>query len=451
MTALASAAQITESIRAAAVPLESGAQHAALQAWIGDARVVLLGEASHGSHEFYAERARITRRLIETHGFRAVAVEGDWPDAFRVNRFVRGLGTDASAREALGGFDRFPRWMWRNTVVLDFVAWQRAFNDRRAAADRCGFYGLDMYSLHASMAQVLAYLERHRPAVAQLARERYGCFDRFGSDSQTYGMLTGLRGAEGCEAEVVAMLADVRRALAADDAGGRTDDPELAFEAAQNALVVRNAEAYYRAMYMRNVSSWNLRDRHMAETLEAVERHLGRSGARPRIVVWAHNSHVGDARATEMGMERGELTLGQLARERLDADAFLAGFTTHAGTVTAASDWDGAAECKTVVPSLPGSVERLMHDTGLERFALRLGDAAGSLHAGALHAARRLERAIGVIYRPQTERQSHYFHVDLPRQFDALVHIDRTRALQPLDRGETHAGVDAPETFPSGT
>ena len=438
-----------EPIRAAAVPLERDAHHASLRAWMGDARVVLLGEASHGSHEFYTERALITRLLVEEHGFRAVAVEGDWPDAYRVNQYVRGLGGDASAREALGGFRRFPGWMWRNTPVLDFVAWLRAFNDGRDSTRRCGFYGLDMYSLHASMAQVLAYLDRHRPEAGRLARERYGCFDRFGDDSQAYGMLTGLRGAEGCEDEVVAMLVDLRRAAAAADATGASDG-EAAFEARQNALVVKNAEAYYRSMYSRSVSSWNLRDRHMAETLEAIERHLGGSGERPRIVVWAHNSHVGDARATEAGRTRGELTLGQLVRERLGRDAFVVGLTTHAGTVTAASDWDSPPMRKAVVPSLPGSVERLMHDTGVGRFALRLdGDGTGLGSIDALHAWR-LERAIGVIYRPETERQSHYFHVEVARQFDALIHLDHTSALVPLDAAQAHGGADVPETFPSG-
>lgn len=293
----------------------------------------MLGEASHGSHEFYAERARITRWLIEAHGFRAVAVEGDWPDAYRVNRFVRGLdggahgkdndhGDEGAARDALAGFRRFSAWMWRNTEVLAFVDWLRAFNDARPLAPRCGFYGLDMYSLHASMQRVLAYLERHRPAAVREARERYGCFDRFGSDSQTYGLLTGLRGAEGCEAEVVAMLGsfdDRPDGIAAD---GDPDDAEAAFEARQNALLVKNAEAYYRAMYSRDVSSWNLRDRHMAQTLEAIASHLERDGQPPPDRVWAHNSHVGDARATEMALRAANSRSGSSCGSATRARAF---------------------------------------------------------------------------------------------------------------------------------
>jgi erythromycin esterase-like protein len=261
-------------------------------------------------------------------------------------------------------------------------------------------------------------------------------------------MLTGLRGAQGCEEDVVAMLAELRRDAARPAQAPRDDDAEATFEARQNALLVKNAEAYYRAMYMRNVSSWNLRDSHMAQTLDAIADHLGRGGQRPRIVVWAHNSHVGDARATEMGIRRGELTLGQLVRERHADAAFLVGFTTHAGTVTAASDWDSPAQRKAIVPSLGGSVERLLHDTRIARFALPLrGDEA---HVEALR-RRRLERAIGVIYRPETERQSHYFEAEPARQFDALVHIDITRALQPLDRSETWERAEVPDTYPFGT
>jgi erythromycin esterase-like protein len=431
-----------QALRAAALPLSRDDDHAALLGLVGDARIVLLGEASHGTHEFYRERVRITQRLIAERGFRAVAVEGDWPDAYRVDRFVRGKSGDASAPEALAGFRRFPTWMWRNTDVAGFADWLRdnADNAGRADALQCGFYGLDMYSLHASIEKVLAYLQREHPALAALARERYACFDRFGQDSQVYGMMTGLRGAEDCEEAVVAMLVDLRANLG---------EAEAAFDAEQNARLVRNAESYYRRMYMRNVSSWNLRDTHMAETLQALEQHLARDGAAAKVVVWAHNSHVGDARATEMGRQRDELNLGQLVRERLGDDAFLVGFTTHAGTVTAASDWDAEAEHKRVRPSLPGSVERLLHDTGIGRFVLPLrGDGA---HVQVLGETL-LERAIGVIYRPETERQSHYFDAEPARQFDALVHLDETHAVRPLDRHAAwHAAADAPETYPFGT
>jgi len=438
--------QAIDAIRRAALPLAEDDDHGALLALIGDAHFVLLGEASHGTHEFYRERARITQQLIAKKGFNAVAIEGDWPDAYRVNRFVRGLGDDAFAVDALAGFKRFPTWMWRNTDVVDFIDWQRACNDARPAPKRTGFYGLDLYSLHSSMEAVLGYLDKADPGAARRARERYACFDQFGDDSQVYGLMTGLRGIEGCEEEVIAMLVELRR-RAATVASRSQADLEDAFDAEQNARLVSNAEAYYRSMYLSDVSSWNLRDRHMVETLAALERHLGRHGTRPKIVIWAHNSHLGDARATEMGQRRGELNVGQLVRERHGRDAVLVGFSTHRGSVTAASDWGAPAERKQVLPSLRDSHENLMHATGLERFLLPLRD--GGRHLAALHKPR-LERAIGVIYRPETERQSHYFFAQLPAQFDALIHIDVTRAVEPLERSVEWSGAEVPETYPAG-
>jgi erythromycin esterase-like protein len=443
-------AQALDAIRAAAVPLTGGSDdHAALLALIGDAHVVLLGEASHGTHEFYRERARITQRLIAAKGFDAVAVEGDWPDAYRINRFVRGRGDDAFAVDALAGFRRFPTWMWRNTDVVEFIDWQRAFNAGRPVAQRTGFYGLDLYSLHSSMDAVLHYFDRTDPQAARRARERYACFDQFGPDSQVYGMMTGLGHAPSCEAEVIAMLVELRRhaAHAARDDGADRDD---AFDAEQNARLVKNAEGYYRSMYLSEVSSWNLRDRHMDETLAALERHLGGDGtgrARPRIVVWAHNSHLGDARATEMGQHRGELNVGQLVRERHGRDAVLVGFSTHHGSVTAASDWGAPCERKQVLPSRDDSIEGLMHASGLARFMLPLRDDARL--AQALRQPR-LERAIGVIYRPDTERWSHYFHAQLPAQFDALIHLDTTRAVEPLERNAEWRSDEVSESYPTG-
>ena len=431
-------------VRRAALPLTGTAgDHDALLARIGDAPLVLIGEASHGTHEFYHIRADITRRLIEEKGFTTVAVEADWPDAYRVNRFVRGERGDADADAALGGFRRFPTWMWRNTDVLDFVRWLRARNDAVAdIADKAGFYGLDLYSLHASIAAVLDYLDRHDPAAARRARYRYACFDQFGHDAQAYGQAAIFDLTQSCETEVLAQLLDMRRAVGVAD--GRSDD-ELFF-AEQNARLVRNAEAYYRSMFRGRDLSWNLRDRHMMETLEALLR-LRTPPRRPmKIVVWAHNSHLGDARATGMGA-RGELNLGQLVRERYPDDAVLVGFSTDHGSVTAATDWDDPPQRKRVRPGLPGSCEALCHDTGIARFQLRFDDRA----LAAALAAPRLQRAIGVIYRPQTERQSHYFSTLLPQQFDWLIHIDETSALVPLEPGERwHAGEEPPETFPSG-
>jgi erythromycin esterase-like protein len=438
---------IVDAVREGAFPLSgSPRDYDALLAQIGDAHFVLLGEASHGTHEFYRERARITQRLIEEKGFTAVAVEADWPDAWRVNRFVRAQGDDEFATEALDGFRRFPTWMWRNTDVVDFVDWLRIHNDGQApGAPRCGFYGLDLYSLNASIEAVLQFLDKVDPEAAARARERYACFERFDHDSQAYGMMTGLQGMASCENEVVQQLIELQRDRARLDILPGNDDE--AFFAEQNARLVKNAERYYREMYRSDVSSWNLRDRHMMETLEALTAYLGRGGRRPKIVLWAHNSHLGDARATEMGRRRGELNIGQLVRERHGDDAMLVGFTTHTGTVTAATRWDAPPQRRRVRPSRHDSYEALFHATGLPGFLLPLRERDD--HTAALRAAR-LERAIGVIYRPESERQSHYFQTQLPEQFDAVLHFDETHAVEPLERNVEWHDAEAPETYPSG-
>jgi erythromycin esterase-like protein len=434
-------------IRAAARPLVGAPQDFdPLLRLIGDARFVLLGEASHGTHEFYRIRGEITKRLIREQGCTSVAVEADWPDAYRVNRYVRGRGTDEDAEEALEGFRRFPQWMWRNADVLDFVGWLRTHNDGLPEAERVGFYGLDLYSLHASIDAVLRYLGVVDPEAAQRARIRYGCFDHFGGDPQAYGYGAGLGLAPSCETAVVEQLAELRRS-AADYArrDGRVAADDLFF-AEQNARLVRNAERYYRAMFGSRVASWNLRDRHMFETLDAlVDFHAAR-GRRERVVLWAHNSHLGDARATDMGAG-GELNVGQLVRQRYGRDARLVGFLTHEGTVTAASDWDEPAERKLVRPALAGSYEALLHEqTGIPNFMLEL-TTPGPVVTGL--GQPRLERAIGVIYRPETERASHYFHAALPQQFDAVLYYDHTRAVEPLERTGLWERGEVAETFPS--
>jgi erythromycin esterase-like protein len=444
--------RLVHAVREVAVPLSGGDdEDDELLRRIGNARFVLLGEASHGTHEFYEARARITMRLVAERGFSGVAIEGDWPDASRVNRFVRGQGDDASAEAALRGFRRFPTWMWRNTTVLDFVDRLRAWNASRPAAARAGFYGLDLYSLNASMAAVLDYLERTDPALAARARERYACFEPFGGDSQTYGLMTGLGSTPSCEDGVIRTLLELQQRRSS--ASPADDDPEARFDAEQNAALVRDAERYYRGMYLSEVSSWNERDTHMAQTLWSLDRHLSRPDRPAKIVVWAHNSHLGDASFTEMGRARGELNLGQLVRERFPEESWLVGFTTHDGAVTAATDWDGAAEHKRVNPSRGDSIEGLLHATGLERFLLPLRDEPRV--ADALRHPL-LERAIGVIYRPDTERQSHYFHAEVARQFDALIHVDRTRAVVPLEAdapwtaGHAAHAAEAAETWPEG-
>lgn len=422
------------------------AEDVELVGMLARAKLALLGEATHGTHEFYAERAELTRRLITAHGYNAVVVEADWPDAWRVNRYIRGRSDDRSAEEALSGFERFPTWMWRNTVVRDFVEWLRDHNRGRPASQQVGFYGMDLYSLYSSIRAVLDYLDRTDPEAAQRARSRYACFDHYGEDSQAYGYAASFGMKASCEDEVIQQLRDLNRRYGETIAAASEERADL-FYAQQNARLVRNAEEYYRTMFHGRVSSWNLRDGHMVETLQALEKHLeALTGGTVRMAVWAHNSHLGDASATEMG-DIGEWNVGQLARDRWGEQAVLVGFSTHGGTVTAASEWDAAAERKRVRPGLPGSYEDLFHQAGEERFWLPLrGDAALS----DLLKEKRLQRAIGVIYLPASERMSHYFHTRLPAQFDAMIHIDQTRALQPLVPEPTwHAGEPA-ETYPSG-
>ena len=412
---------------------------------LGHARLALLGEASHGTHEFYAERAALSRRLVAEHGFQAIVVEADWPDAWRVNRYIRGVSDDPDACAALSGFERFPTWMWRNTVVREFVEWLREYNQGLPPSRQVGFYGMDLYSLFSSIAAVLTHLDRVDPEAAQRARSRYACFDHFEEDSQAYGYASSFGMKPSCEDEVIQQLREMNRKAAELLAGSREDRADVFF-AQQNARLVRNAEEYYRTMFHGRVSSWNLRDNHMVETLQALEKHLGASGSPPKMVVWAHNSHLGDASATEMG-DIGEWNVGQLARDRWGSEAVLVGFSTHHGTVTAASEWDGAGERKRVRPGLEGSYEELFHQAGEERFWLPLADEPALAD---LLRERRLQRAIGVIYQPRTERTSHYFHTRLPAQFDAMIHIDETRAVEPLVPEPTwHAGEPA-ETYPSG-
>ncbi|HWQ32090.1 MAG TPA: erythromycin esterase family protein [Blastocatellia bacterium] len=436
-------------VDSAAHPLTGAAQdYDPLLQMIGDARLVLLGEASHGTHEFYLTRAEITQRLIDEKGFNAVAVEADWPDAFRVNRWVRGVSEDADSRTALDGFRRFPTWMWRNTEVVSFIERLRAHNAALPPdAPTAGFYGLDLYSLNTSIAAVLNYLDRVDPEAARRARYRYACFEHFGDDVQAYGYAANFGLTESCENEAVSQLVELRR-HAADYASrdGRVAADEFFF-AEQNARLVINAEEYYRVMFRSSAESWNLRDRHMAETLDALLRHLSAQIGRPaKVVIWEHNSHLGDARATYMARQ-GQLNVGQLVRQQYGSEAVLVGFTTYTGTVTASSEWDAPAERKRVRPGLPRSYEALFHEAEHDRFLLNLRDNEQ------LSAALRgplLERAIGVIYLPQTERLSHYFDAELSRQFDVVMHFDETRALEPLERTPQWEAGEPPETYPSG-
>jgi erythromycin esterase-like protein len=400
-----------------------------------DAKVVLLGEATHGTSEFYRARAAITRRLIERHGFNIVAVEADWPDANRIDRYVRHRQVQAFDDEA---FARFPTWMWRNVEVYDFVNWLRGYNETRPAARRAEFRGLDLYSLRSSIAAVLTYLDKVDPEEAKDARERYGCLSPWHADPARYGRAVLYGDKKPCEQKLLDQLQELlERRL--DYA--RKDGEEF-FDAVQNARVVRSAEHYYRIMYQGSTESWNLRDRHMFDTLQAV---LDRRGPEAKAVVWAHNSHIGNAAATAMGWQ-GEFNIGELCRTAFRDQAVLIGFGTDRGTVAAASDWDEPMEVKTVRPARDDSHERVFRDTGI---ACSLTDwrptDRGELRE--MLSEPRRERAIGVVYRPETELYSHYFDAVLPEQFDAYIWFEETTAVTPLPVGRPEG---APETYPFG-
>src|SRR5213080_529518 len=432
-----------ELVREIAQPLFGGSDdYDALLALIGNARFVLIGEATHGTHEFYSERATITKRLIREKGFSILAIEADWPDSARVHRNVRD-DTMANADKALSGFRRFPTWMWRNKVVVEFVEWLRAFNKNiDANRPEAGFYGMDLYSLHASIEAVLKYLDKIDPDSARRARLRYSCFDHFSRKPQEYGYATTVGAIESCEKAVVEQLTELQQKAAEFLSRDGDVAAEEFFFAEQNARLVKDAEQYYRAMFRGRASSWNLRDRHMVDTVESMVAHLNGS-RQPKAIIWAHNSHLGDARATEMS-HYDEVNVGQLIRERFGNDSVLIGFTTHHGTVTAASDWGAPAERKNVRPALRGSYEALFHETGLPWFWI---DLRGAGQIGVLQ-QRRIERAIGVIYLPERERFSHYFHARLPEQFDAVIHFDETRAVEPLERTSIWEEGELPETYP---
>jgi protein-L-isoaspartate(D-aspartate) O-methyltransferase len=428
---------LPELIRASAEPLPGldDPVFGALFDRYADARVVLLGEASHGTSEFYRARAAITRRLIEAHGFTIVAVEADWPDAAAVDRYVRHRPKREGEEAA---FERFPTWMWRNTEVDAFVRWLRGRNEGREAEAMAGFYGLDLYNLNGSMRAVIDYLDDVDPDAAAVARERYGCLQPYAKNPQGYGQMAITEGFARCEQPVVQML----RELLGKRMEYIAEDGDEYLDAAANARLVKNAEAYYRVMYHGAAESWNLRDTHMFETLCQL---LDAKGPDARAIVWAHNSHIGDASFTEMGQVREELNIGQLCRQKFADRAALIGFGTHTGTVAAATDWDGPMEVKQVRPSMAGSYEEASHQAGVARYLLDLREAKEELRTAL--GEPRLERFIGVIYRPETERWSHYSQAILPGQFDAWVWFDETKAVTPLP-GETKPGED--ETYPFG-
>ena len=427
--------EIVNAIAAFSEPFNSieGAELDALLERIGDAKIVLLGEATHGTSEFYRMRERISQELIARKGFRFVAIEGDWPDVARLDHYVRHFEYPPSEWTA---FARFPTWMWRNNEVRSFVDWLHAHNAERAPPERVAIYGLDLYSLYTSIRSVLKYLDEVDPDSARIARQRYGCLTPWQADPATYGHAALTGAYRTCEKEVVRMLQDILH----KQSDYAAHDGERFMDAVQNARLVTDAERYYRIMYYGSRASWNLRDNHMFETLRTL---LDFHGSKAKAIVWAHNSHVGDAAATEMSA-RGEYNIGHLCREEFGNSVYSIGFGTHTGTVAAASDWDGPMEVKAVLPSLKQSYERLCHETGRSQFMLPL---RGRSEVRDRLARPRLERAIGVIYRPETELASHYFQAVLPEQFDEYIWFDESRAVTPFQTKELEG---LPDTYPFG-
>jgi len=416
--------------------------------YIGDASIVLLGEATHGTHEFYEARAEITKRLIKEKGFTVVAIEGDFPDTYRVNRYIHHEGDDKSSVASLADFKRFPAWMWRNEEFVSFIDWLRVYNTSKNLESRIDIYGLDVYSLHRSIEIVIDELEKIDSAAAQQARKFYQCFDAY-ADPQEYGYLASLFPNKSCRDEAINQLVELMKKQSDFFKKGTFDPLEEKFYLEQNALIVKNAENYYRSIFSGDRAlSWNTRDRHMMEVVMATSIFKQQqTGTEPKIVVWAHNSHIGDARATQMS-EHGELNIGQLAKERYGTKAISVGFTTYTGTVSAASAWGGEVKRKYVRPALDGSIELMLHLVDLPAFVLIPKE---DKKVAALLSTDYLERAIGVVYVPQTERASHYFHAQINKQFDAIIHFDQTNAVAPLEKStEWEEGEDVPETFPFG-
>jgi len=423
---------------------------------IGNARIIMIGEASHGTHEFYKERCEITKRLIQEKGVTVIAAEADWPDAFEINKYVRGKGSP-TVEGALRRFERFPRWMWRNKVVYDFIKWLKEWNDKQTdQTKKVGFYGLDLYSFYESAKSVLHYLKDRDPEAYARAKERYAFFERYKSDAQAYGYAANFGFDKDRELEVTKELAEMNKKSMMQQES--LNEGEDLFAAEINAKVVKNAEEYYRNMFTGN--TWNLRDSHMVDTLKDImtfveksKKEVGSTSV-AKAVVWAHNSHLGDASYTESSRSR-EVNIGQLVRKEWGLqNTYNVGFTTYTGTVSAADEWDGDVRTKKVNPGLSGSYEELFHSVGQDEFMLlfRVNDGSGIKVDKELVqelSKNRLERAIGVIYRPDTERQSHYFNCKLSSQFDSLIHIDRTNAVQPLD-AESVINENEPETYPVG-
>lgn len=429
-------------IRATAIQLSGvSSDYNALIEYIDDAQIVLLGEASHGTHEFYDIRAKITQRLISEKHFNAIAIEGDWPDAYNVNQYIHSREY-GNAMEALASFDKFPTWMWRNIPMVKCIDWLKNYNEKQNGIDKIGFYGLDVYSMYRSIDLVIKYLDKIDHQAAAEARHYYSCFNRYRHDPQSYAYAVFTKVIQSCAEEVVDQLKRLQEKNWKSLKNGEPSAEEVLY-IEQNARVVKNAEAYYRSLFINEESSWNLRDSHMYETLNSLIEYYQRKGImRPKIVVWAHNSHIGNAKATQMGTH-GEYNIGQLVKEQFGRNAISVGFTTYEGTVSAASDWHAPIERKHVRKALPNSYESLFHATQLINFLLILKNKK-------IVPNELLERAIGVVYRPESERVSHYFHANLTEQFDAIIHCDKTHAVEPLEKTSQWISGEIPETYPSG-
>lgn len=415
---------------------------------VADAAIVLLGEATHGTHEFYQARAAITKRLIQEKGFNTIAIEGDWPETARINRYILHESDDRSAIEALEGFKHFPAWMWRNEDFVKFINWLHEYNQKiKNNNSRVNIYGLDLYSLHRSIEVVINELQKINPPAAQEAKRRYQCFDTY-LDPQEYGYAASLFPEKSCREEVITQLLDLKKRTL-DFFKNHHDPVQERFYVEQNALVIKNAETYYRSLFEgSSAKSWNIRDTHMMETVMSLINFNKETDRSHKIVVWAHNSHIGDARATQMS-SYDEINIGQLIKETFGAQAVSIGFTTFTGNVSAASAWGAPVERKYVRTALPESIEALFHSFNLNAFSL-----IPSEHHEVYDFLNRddfLERAIGVIYSPLTERQSHYFFAQIAQQFDVIIHYDTTQAVVPLEKSTAwEKGEDVPETFPFG-
>jgi len=431
-------ALLREQVEELARPLAAPVHLDPLLEQIGSSRCVLLGEASHGTAEYYRWRSTLSQRLIEEKGFSFIAVEGDWPDCYRINRYVKAFESSGNhAREVLHAFDRWPTWMWANEEVVELVEWLRAWNHERPEPRRVGFYGLDVYSLWESLYLVMSYLHRVDPAALPAAHRALRCFEPFGEDVQAYARATRFV-ATACEDEVVALLREVRSKAAAYRSEGR----EGYFQAEQNALVLKNAESYYRAMVRGGPQSWNIRDRHMAETLDHLLHHHGPDA---KAIVWAHNTHIGDARFTDMA-GNGMVNLGELVREQRGGDGVvLVGLGSFRGSVIAGRQWDAPAERMTVPPARDGSWERVLHEIGAADRLLILTDKTPTPEL----LEPRGHRAIGVVYDPELEEYGNYVPTILPGRYDAFLYFDETQALHPMPVAAREEG-EVPETFPSG-